>query len=532
MFWKQIAKTVSFYLYVLAGILFVPFIIAFTYEFLKEKSLHPQPYETLAFLKTILIVLFFASLLHFLSRNASRSLFRKEGIAAVMFIWILTPAFSALPFLFNGTLERFEDAYFEMTSGYTTTGITVLFPKKYNPETHAEEPYQMAFRSLGQIEVPYTFYGTVKPVNGYVGIEAVGKGLLFWRSLTQWLGGIGIVLLFLAILPTLEGGSKVLFQSEAVGPIKEAVTPRIQDAATLIFKIYISLTICQIILLMITNDRLLFFDALTLAFATISSGGFSIHNEGIAHYQSMATHWIIIIFMILGTINFALFYYILKGKLYRLRDPELATYLSVILVFSLLMVWKLSSNYDIAEAIHQGTFQIVSALSTTGFSTRDYDLWPYGAQALMLVAMFIGGMSGSTAGGIKIIRHYILAKLAIHKTESVFRQESVRALYCGSSRIGITTASTILCFFFIYAFIATFATLVYIFSGIDPETSLGLVAANLNNVGFAFRVAGPTESCAFLTPFGKYFSCFLMYLGRLELFIPLALLVPAFWKKN
>lgn len=530
MVWKQIFKTVSFFLYVLAGVLVLPLVIAFTFEFIKDPHLHPQPFETAAFLKTWLIVMGVAFFFHFLSRGAPKAFFKREGIAAVLIIWVVTPALGALPFLFNGTFEHFEDAYFEMTSGFTTTGISIVYPKKYNELTQEEEPYRKLYCSLGT-NIEYVFYGTVKPVNGFTGVEAIGKGLLFWRALTQWLGGIGIILLFIAIMPSLEGGAKFLFQSEALGPVKETMTPRIRDTAFILFKIYGCLTAIQLVLLMFTNPRLSFFDAICITFSTISSGGFSVRNNGIASYNSQATEWIVMIFMIVGTINFALFYYLVKGKLFRLKDPELASYLFLLITFSAFAVVKLLPIYSFGDAIRYGVFQIVSSMTTTGFSTGPYDSWPFAVQTLMIVIAYIGGMAASTAGGIKVIRHYILSKLTVQKVENIFRPELVQRQQMGALSIRKETASTILCFFYLYLFVATLAALIYIFSGVDPETSFGLVSAHLNNSGIGFRLAREA-GCAFLTPFGKFFSCFLMFLGRLELFIPLVLFIPAFWKRR
>ncbi|MDR3624665.1 MAG: TrkH family potassium uptake protein [Chlamydiales bacterium] len=540
MVWKPIFKTLEFYLYILASILVIPLIVSFYYQFIIDPTNHPQPFDTFAFFLTILVCLCCSLGFRILGKGSTNvNFYRRDGILVVVLIWLITPAISTLPFLFNNTLEHFEDAYFEMCSGYTTTGMSILCPKAYDTE-NKEVAFHISFAGLWKNETKYDYYGTIKPVLShsgdvlYEGIEAIGKGLLFWRSLTQWLGGIGIILLFVAVIPVLEAGAKVLFQSELVGPIKEDITPRTQNAALSIFKIYLAMTLLQIIMLVTTNSKLSFFDAVNIALTTVSSGGFSVKNGSIASYQNAATEWVIVVFMILGTINFSLFYYLLKRKFYRLKDPELITYLALIIIFATITSWKLLQNlpFSLEESIRYGTFQIISTLSTTGFSIADYNYWPASVQVLMLISMYIGGMSGSTAGGIKVIRYYLLSRLAINRIETVFRPERVRIFNYGDKRINLELSSNVLCFFFIYISIAVLATIIYVFNGIDPETALGLSSCILNTVGTGFGMAGPEYSCAFLTSFGKYFSCLLMFLGRLELFIILILFIPAFWRRK
>lgn len=539
MIWKQILKALSIYLFIFSLLLIIPLTIAFTYEFLIPDKYHPQPYETYAFFKTFLIGLILSLICYLSSKKSPKGLFRREGIALVVIIWIITPALGALPLVFTKTLNHFEDAYFEMCSGFTTTGITVLLPKKFNPRSQDEIPYEFNLGCIGERDVNYKYFGTVSPVidtetgkEKFVGIEAVGKALLFWRSFSQWLGGIGVVLLFIAILPALETSAKVLFQSEALGPIKEGLTPRIQDTATWLFKIYIALSLFLFIGLILVDPSLTFFDAITLTFSTISSGGFTVTNGNISSYDNPLVQWLVILFMILGTINFSLFYYLIKRKFYRLKNIELGIYIIVLILFSLTTAVILKEEMPFKDAFRKGVFQMVSTITTTGFTIGNYDFWPYSAQVLILVSMFIGGMSGSTAGSIKIIRHYLLNRIALQRIKSVFSPSSVLVLNVGNTKIEDTTKNSVLTFFFIYIAIAVIATIVFVFDGIDPETALGISASVLNNTGCAFRVAGPEGSFAFLSPFSKYFASFLMLLGRLELFIILMIFIPAFWKKQ
>ena len=289
----------------------------------------------------------------------------------------------------------------------------------------------------------------------------------------------------------------------------------------------------QIFLLVITNQKMEWFDAITVSLSTISTGGFSIHNQNIAFYNNLATEWVIIIFMILGSINFSLYYYALHGKIYRFYETEFLLFLFITFVACFLAFWwLLESQLPIAEAIHYGIFHLVSALSTTGFNIVNYNAWPYLVQALMWVVMFLGGMSGSTSGGMKTVRLVMLFRIARSKIESVFRPQRVERISIGGREVDDQAASMVLCFFLILTAISVISTVLFIANGIDPSTSLSLVACMINDTGMSFGMGGPTESLAFMTNTELIASCFLMILGRLEFFAVLAFFVPAFWKST
>lgn len=549
MLYRDICRIVGLYLLLLAAFVLIPLGLSLYYQFFSNPVEHPQPYTTLDFLYTILATLGLSALFLFFGRDAAGSVYRKEGLAAVVLIWMLTPALSSLPFLTSGTLKNFWQAYFEMASGYTTTGSTVLMAKKFDPTTGQEIPYSKTFK--GSERVHYQFYGTVEPVRNphtgdiiKEGIEAVEKTLLFWRSLTQWIGGGGIVILFVAVLPLLGVGGKLLFQAEVTGPSKAANTPRVKETAMRLWKIYLYLSLLQVAALLLFNRKLPLFDAVTLTFATISTGGFSIKNESIAAYHSPPTEWVIILFMIAGSVNFSLYYQAGKGKFYRLYETEFLLYLALLVLLCAATAYTIlgapqidltglkQGIFTASEALRHGVFEMVSAMSSTGFATTNYDHWPYAAQALLWIAMFFGGMSGSTAGGIKTIRLFILFRLAQYKVESLFHPESLRIFRIEKWEVDPSTALTVLVFFLIVASISALGSLLYIFDGIDLETALGLVACMVNNTGFSFRMAGPEYSCAFLSNSSLIISSLLMIMGRLEFYALLALLVPAFWKKN
>jgi trk system potassium uptake protein TrkH len=546
---RDIFKILSLYLFGFTFILIVPFLLAIYYQFINPAD-HPQPHSTLAFLTTIIACGALGLLCRFFGNPNQKYLYKKEGIALVSIIWLLTPAIAALPFIFSGTLINPVQAYFEAVSGLTTTGSTTLQAKAYNPETGQEIPINAKYGDLSQPHI-YTYYGTVAPVRNpetgevlFTGVEAVSKALLFWRSFIQWLGGLGVIVLFVAILPSLGVSGKLLAQSEMPGPIKDAWTPRIKQTALQLWSIYVVLTVVLIVLLIETNEKMELLDAVTLSFSTLSTGGFSIRNESVAFYQNPITDWIIVIFMILGATNFSLFYSVFRGKIYRLYNVELFLFLGIILFTCALASWYLFGTTTgllngekeqidtIGKAVHYGSFHIISALTSTGFDTVDYDTWPSVVQALLLIVMFVGGMSGSTAGGIKIIRQYILFRIGQYKIESIYRQGTIRQFRVYDQEVNTETSQNVLCFFLFIISISVLGTFLYIMDDIDPQTSLGLVACMINNSGLAFRMAGPTDSFAFLSDFSSLLSSALMLLGRLEFFVLLAILIPSFWKKT
>ncbi len=548
MYYRDINRIFGLFLYGLSGALMIPFILAVYYEYFADPLVHPQPHSTGAFLLTVVICLSTGALCHFFSKGATRHLFRKEGLVVVVLIWVLSPAFSSLPFILSGTLKNPFDAYFEAVSGLTTTGATTMQAKAYDSQDK-EIPIRRTV--AGPLVTEYVYYGTIEPVRDPVthqilheGVEAVSKALLFWRSFIQWLGGGGIVVLFVAILPIFGAGGRVLFQTEVAGPIKDALTPRIKETAIALWKIYLVLTVFQIALLLITNSQMEWLDATTIAFSALSTGGFSIRNASIGYYHNANTEWAVILCMLLGSINFSVYYFISIGKIFKIFKPEIILYFAIILFSAALAAKVLIGQpqqlltgepiapFSFTEALRSGTFQIVSAISTTGFATANFDIWPYIVQALMLIVMFVGGMSGSTAGGIKIMRHYLLFRIAQHKVETLFHPKRIQSLKVANKEVDNSAIVMTLCFFLILISVSVAGTFIYILDGIDPQTSLSLVGCMINGTGLAFRAGNPLDSCAFLSNFGCLFSSILMIMGRLEFFAILALMVPAFWKKS
>lgn len=545
---QTICRILAKYLLYLSVALCIPLLAAAYFQYLANPASHPQPHSTGAFFFTLLVCLALSQLLRLFGGNPKQQLYRRESILVVVLIWVVTSIVSALPFYFSRTLTHPIDAYFEAISGLTTTGSTMIAAKSYNPATGEEIPIHITNPHVP--EKTYVYWGTIEPVRDpatglvlYSGVEAVSKALLLWRSLLQWIGGMGIVVIFLTVLPALGVGGKFLYQIEMTGPIKEGLTPRVRETASRLWKLYLVLTLTEILLLLCTNKQIPFFDALCISLSNISTGGFSIRNGNIASYHSVATESIVIAFMIIGSINFSLFFHAMRLKFFRIYVPDFFLFLSVAaigcIVISLFLVGQPNAAldggggvYSLSEAFREGSFQSLSMQTSTGFITANYDLWPFAAQMFMLLLMFVGGMSGSTAGGIKTSRFYILYKIVLHRLESLYRPDSVRTLRIGPVEVDDKNALTVLSFFCIAAFFVVLGTAALVLDGIDPETSLGLIACFINNVGIAFRAAGPTDSCLFLSNFSKLLATFWMLLGRLEFYIVLLLFLPAFWKNR
>ncbi len=545
--YRLISKNLGKYLFYFSFVLIIPLLISLYYQFAVKPEAHLQKHSAFEFFETMIYCLIISLILQFFGRRAKGELLRRESILLVVLIWVITTFVASLPFYLTKTLSNPIDAYFEAMSGLTTTGSTVMHPKAY--DANGKE-ILIHITNYHVPEKTYSFYGTIEPVRDpktnlvlFTGVEAVGKGLLFWRSFLQWLGGMGIVVLFIAVLPALTVGGKYLYQMEVPGPTKDTIVPRIRQTASILWKIYLFFTILQIYLLYITNPKMPLFDAFCITFATLSTGGFSVTNESIGAYHNAFTDWIVIVFMLIGSINFSIYFYIIKRQLFRLYDPDLLFFLLVAFLGSAFVVLNILGYqsvglggsvgvYGLKDSIRDGTFQAVSALTSTGFATTDYDHWPFLPQIILLILMFIGGMSGSTAGGIKTSRIYILGKIVIYKIKAVFSPDEVKKLKIGKLEIDNKNMITVLAFFVVVIFFAILGTVIFTFNGIDPETSLSIMACTLNNVGLTFRAAGPTSSLAFLSDIDKIFCSIWMLLGRLEYFSLLLLLVPSFWKKT
>lgn len=550
MLYRDICRTLSFYLWILAIPLCIPLCMAIYCEWMVGPEHFPQPPSAFAFLFTIACTLALGALFSLVGQRSRGHLYRREALLLVLLVYLLTPIVGGLPFFFNRTLTNPVDAVFEAVSGLTTTGATIMEAKRYDPYTDHERPIEKTF-NVGE-KATYTFYGTIAPIVDpetgeilYEGLEAISPALLFWRCFMQWLGGGGIIVLFVAILPALGVGGKVLFQAEVTGPTKESIFPRIKDTANQLWKVYLGLTILETVLLMLTNSKISLFDAITLAFSTLSTGGFTANSAGIEAYHNAYTDWVIIVFMILGSTSFSIYFLCMRGKFNRLKDSELRLFVLIIFFATAFAIWQLMAKLQYPDALEtlqeaslsffdilrNAAFQVISFQTSTGFSIANYDLWPFSLQVLLLILMFVGGMAGSTAGGLKIIRYRMFYQIMSNKIESIYRPDTVRTFSIGTSTlIDNRTAITVLCFFLVAALFTISGTFLLVLDGVDPETGFTSISCMLNNVGIAFRMGGPTQSFAFLSNFGKIISMLWMIAGRLEYFVVLIVCVPAFWR--
>lgn len=426
-----------------------------------------------------------------LNRTAERELKNRDGYLIVTLGWVIMSFFGTLPFLFSGVFPDLTNAFFETMSGYTTTGASVL-----------------------------------------TDIEAAPKGILFWRSLTQWIGGMGIIVLAVAILPILGIGGMQLFVAEAPGISPDKLKPRIKDTAKRLWIIYVGLTFSEAILLMFGGMS--FFDAINHSLTTMATGGFSTKNASIAAYDSAYIHYVITIFMFLAGTSFTLTYFILKRQFQKVfSNEEFVTYLSFILIASLLIGGFVHSSSDqsMETSVRETLFQVVSLVTTTGFVSEDYTSWTPLITMVCFALLFIGGSAGSTAGGIKVVRHIILFKNSFLEMKRQLHPSAVIPVRLNNNAISQEITFNVLAFIIIYFLIFALGSIIMAWVGLDFESALGSVATCLGNVGPAIGTVGPVNNFAHVPAAGKWALSFFMLLGRLELFTVLILLTPYYWKK-
>ncbi len=415
----------------------------------------------------------------------------RDGFAIVTFSWLVMSFFGSLPFLISGQIPNITDAFFETVSGFTTTGASIL-----------------------------------------TNVEAMPHGLLFWRSMIQWIGGMGIIVLSLAILPVLGVGGMQLFKAEAPGPTVDKLKPRIGETAKVLWQVYVLFSALETLLLIIGGMTL--FDALNHTFTTMATGGFSTKNASIAHFNSSYIDVIITVFMFIAGINFALHFRVLRGdtKLF-FKNTEFLFYLGLtifsIAIISCLLLWH--GNYTtILDGIRYSSFQTVSILTTTGFASADYELWPLATQFILFLLMFIGGCAGSTAGGIKNMRIVILLRNGAAEMRKLIHPKAVVPIRFNEKIVPQEIISNILAFFVL--FISTFvgATVIMTVLGLDIVTAMGSVIASLSNIGPGLGGVGPMDNYSHIPIVGKWVLSFCMIIGRLELFTVLVIFTRVYWK--
>jgi len=424
------------------------------------------------------------------SKNLKKQIGKREGYIIVSTTWIVISLFGTLPFILSGAIPSFTDAFFETMSGFTTTGASILSD-----------------------------------------IEAMPRGILFWRSMTHWIGGMGIIVLSVAILPALGIGGMQLYAAEMPGPTKDKLHPRITQTAKRLWGIYVIFTIVETILLMTGGMDL--FDALCHTFGTVATGGFSTQNTSVAGYSPFI-QYVIIIFMILAGTNFTLHYMALHGRIRRiLKNEEFRYFIGLIVVTGLVITIGLaiSSELPFGTAFRKSLFQVVSIITTTGYITDDYLLWPVALWFIIFLMMFVGGMAGSTGGGIKVVRHLLLFKNSTMELKRVIHPQAIIPVRLSGKIVSLDIIYKIMAFFLIYFIIFGLGSLVMTFLGLDFHSAIGASIATLGNIGPGLGEVGPVGNYAAIPVFGKWFLSFLMLLGRLELFTVLILLSPSFWRK-
>ena len=430
----------------------------------------------------------------------SRSLNNKDGFAIVTLAWLLIALAGAMPFYLSGAIPNFTDAWFESMSGVTTTGATIIG----NPNTLPHLPN---------------------------GIESLNHGVLYWRSFIQWIGGMGIIVFTIAILPLLGAGGVQLFKAEVPGPVADKIRPRVKETAKILWMVYVGLTAAEAILLSISGMP--WFDAICHAFTTMPTGGFSTQNASIAAYANPAIHYIIILFMFIAGVNFTLHFRSLTGNLKLcFKDLEFLAYIGITFAATLFIFLNISSTQGdwTHDNFLSSLFQSVSILTTTGYGSADYEIWPFFSQFLILNIMFIGGMGGSTGGGMKVARIIVLVKYAATETRRMVHSRAIIPIRIGDRYIGEDVVRNTLGFFLFYMSIFGITALILTTLNLDIESAIGAAASAIGNIGPGLGAFGPTDNYALLHPIGKWMLTFCMLLGRLEIFTIMVLFSRTFWK--
>lgn len=432
-----------------------------------------------------------ALLMYGLTKGPIDDLTLKDGIAVVTLGWIAVSVFGALPYVLSGTIRDPVGALFESVSGFTTTGSSVI-----------------------------------------ADVDPLPRGILFWRALTHFIGGMGVLVLCIAVLPFLAVGGMQLYRAEVAGPSKERLTPRLTTTAKYLWGVYVLLILVQTMLLRLGDMS--WFDAVCHSFATVATGGFSTRTQSIGAYHSPYIESVVIVFMFLGATNFALHYAAIRGRpLAYFRDPEFRLYLGLWLAACAVVtvdVWK-TAHPTLASSIRYGVFNTTSLLCTTGFATADFDLWPATSRGVLLVLMVIGGCVGSTGGGIKQMRALVSIKKTLMRIKSFMYPQAVMQVKMGDTRVDDDVAGQILGFVALYVGALTLASLIMTYYTKDMLTALSSVVANMGGVGPGLARVGPMCTYDWLPAGGKITLILCMLLGRLEFYTVLALLYPSFWRK-
>lgn len=445
----------------------------------------PQP-----FIWSSLLTFSLGILLHFTTKkkDENEKIHKKDAYLTVTLSWLGIALAGSLPYLFSGTIPGFTDAFFESISGFTTTGSSIL-----------------------------------------TDIEILPKSILFWRSLTHWIGGIGIIVLVIVVMPTLHIGGYHLFTLES--SLQEKIQPKIKSVGNRLLLIYLILTFAEIVLLMAGGMDL--FESSCHAFGTVATGGFSPKNDSVAGY-SPYIQYVIMIFMLLAGVNFVIHYYLYKREFKKVKEnEEVKFYLTVVAVLGLILTFALffKMNKPFEESFREAFFQVISIITCTGFATADYLLWPSFAWTILFLAMFLGGSTGSTAGGIKMARHLVLLKNLRKMVRQIISPKAILLIKLNKQSISDESNNSILTFITVYLIIFVFGSVLLSLTGVDGESSASAVATCMAGIGPGLGTVGPVSNFAHIPISGKWILSLMMLLGRLEIYTLIALFTPDFWKK-
>ena len=439
-----------------------------------------------AFAITITIALALGFCLSFLNKPTDKNIFAKEGFVIVSLAWITLSAIGALPFYISREIPSYIDAFFETVSGFTTTGASIL-----------------------------------------TDVESMSRGLLFWRSFTHWIGGMGVLVLLMAIFPTDSGRSMHIMRAEMPGPIVGKLVPKIKSTARVLYLIYMALTAVQIVLLLLGGMPV--FESVIYSLGTAGTGGFGMDADSLASYSAYS-QWVITIFMLIFGVNFNLYYLILIRKVKTaLKSEELWLYLFIVAVSTGIIAYDIYSVYG-GDSVRQSAFQVASIISTTGYATADFNLWSPLSKGILFILMFIGACAGSTAGGIKVSRIILLFKSIRSNLRQVLRSRSVESVEFEGKKIENRTITNTLAYLALYFLCFGGIFLIISFDRFDIETNISAVAACFNNVGPGFSGVGPASSYFEYSNISKIVLSYAMLLGRLELYPMLLLFAPSVWK--
>lgn len=469
-------------------------------------SIYNQENAKFGILSAGIITISIGLLLYFFNKPKSTNIQKKEGYLIVTLGWLTLSITGMLPYLLTGAIPNITNAFFETLSGYSTTGSSIL-----------------------------------------TDIESLPNGILFWRSATHWIGGMGIIVLTIAILPLLGIGGMQLFMAEAPGPSTDKLHPRISDTAKRLWLIYVSLTLTEFLLLKVAG--MTWFDAINHAMATMSTGGFSTKNASLAHYNNMPfVQYIVIAFMFIAGTNFVLTYFALKGKIRKVFQSEEFKYyfygtIGITTIIAIIIIFfqdpNLNSSIEhpmvfgkIESGIRHALFQVISVITTTGFVSADFTMWSFFATGIFFSLFFVGGSAGSTSGGVKIVRHIVMLKNSFLEFKKALHPNAIIPVRYDDKTVNQTIVFNIISFFIIYMCIFIVSSTILTFFGLDFISAIGAAASSLGNIGPAIGSVSPVDNYAHLSTGAKWFCSFLMLIGRLELFTVLILFSPFFWRKN